>query len=73
MSNPQEQGPQPPFPEQRQQWPGIESEMQPKPDFGESSYRGHERLKGKPRLSPAAIAESVERWRSRTRAKAPTC
>jgi hypothetical protein len=47
MSNPQEQGPQPPFPEQRQQWPGVESEMQPKPDFGESSYRGHERLKGK--------------------------
>src|ERR687896_2137382 len=47
MSNPQEQGPQPPFPEQRQEWPGVESEMQPKPDFGESSYRGHERLKGK--------------------------
>jgi NAD(P)-dependent dehydrogenase (short-subunit alcohol dehydrogenase family) len=47
MANPQEQGPQPPFPQQRQQWPGTESEMQPKPDFGESSYRGHERLKGK--------------------------
>jgi NAD(P)-dependent dehydrogenase (short-subunit alcohol dehydrogenase family) len=47
MANPQEQGPQPPFPQQGQQWPGTESEMQPKPDFGESSYRGHERLKGK--------------------------
>src|ERR687896_2734978 len=47
MSNPQEQGPQPPFPEQRQEWPGVESQMQPNPDFGESSYRGHERLKGK--------------------------
>jgi NAD(P)-dependent dehydrogenase (short-subunit alcohol dehydrogenase family) len=47
MANPQDQGPQPPFPEQRQEWPGVESEMQPKPDFGESSYRGHDRLKGK--------------------------
>ena len=47
MSDPREQGPQPPFAEQRQQWPGVESEIQPKPDFGESSYRGHERLKGK--------------------------
>jgi NAD(P)-dependent dehydrogenase (short-subunit alcohol dehydrogenase family) len=47
MANPQNQGPQPPFPEQVQEWPGVESEMQPKPDFGERSYRGHERLKGK--------------------------
>jgi hypothetical protein len=47
MSDPREQGPQAPIPEQRQQWPGVESEMQPKPDSGETSYRGHERLKGK--------------------------
>ena len=47
MPSPQSQGPQPPFPEQVQQWPGVESEMNPKPDFGETSYRGNERLKGK--------------------------
>jgi NAD(P)-dependent dehydrogenase (short-subunit alcohol dehydrogenase family) len=47
MANPQNQGPQPPFPEQVQEWPGVESQMEPKPDFGEGSYRGHERLKGK--------------------------
>jgi hypothetical protein len=47
MANPHDQVPQPPFPKQRQEWPGTESEMQPKPDFGESSYRGHDRLKGK--------------------------
>lgn len=45
--NPKEQGPKPPFPEQEQEWPGIESKMQPKPDYGEESYRGHARLQDK--------------------------
>ena len=45
--NPKEQGPKPPFPKQRQQPPGLEQEMQPRPDYGESSYRGSGRLKGK--------------------------
>jgi hypothetical protein len=44
---PQAQGPKPPFPEQAQEWPGRESEMTPKPDYGEDSYRGHGRLKDK--------------------------
>jgi NAD(P)-dependent dehydrogenase (short-subunit alcohol dehydrogenase family) len=44
---PQEQGPKPPFPEQQQEWPGQESQMMPKPDYGEQSYRGHGRLKDK--------------------------
>jgi hypothetical protein len=47
MANPQDEAPQPPFPEQLQEWPGVESEMEPKPDFGENSYRGCDRLKGK--------------------------
>src|SRR3954447_27066529 len=46
--NPLERGTKPPFPEQKQQRePGIESEMDPKPDYGEDSYRGSGKLKGK--------------------------
>ncbi len=44
---PQSKGPKPPFPEQQQEWPGQESQMMPKPDYGEDSYRGYGRLKDK--------------------------
>lgn len=47
---PQEVEPKPPFPEQSQQLPGLESEMSPKPDYGEESYRGFGRLAGKAAL-----------------------
>ncbi|WP_147199096.1 glucose 1-dehydrogenase [Pantoea sp. MBD-2R] len=39
--------PKPPFPEQPQQWPGSTNEMQPKPDHGETSYKGSGKLTGK--------------------------
>jgi NAD(P)-dependent dehydrogenase (short-subunit alcohol dehydrogenase family) len=39
--------PKPPFPEQKQPWPGLASKMQPKPDHGESSYKGSGRLAGR--------------------------
>lgn len=45
--NPRELEPKPPFPEQQQQPPGVESEMTPAPDYGEASYRGNSRLLGK--------------------------
>ncbi|MEN9934499.1 MAG: hypothetical protein RLZZ387_1078 [Chloroflexota bacterium] len=45
--DPKKQEAQPPFPEQTQRPPGIEAEMEPKPDFGEQSYRGTGRLTGK--------------------------
>lgn len=45
--NPLEKEVKPPFPEQRQEPPGLEKEMRPKPDFGEQSYRGYGRLTGK--------------------------
>lgn len=48
--DPKEQGPTPPFPEQPQDMPGLESEMEPKPDYGEESYRGFGRLAGKAAL-----------------------
>src|SRR5436190_18333679 len=43
--HPQQAGPQPPFPQPQQQPPGSEAEMDPRPDFGEASYVGRERLK----------------------------
>ena len=45
--NPQDMGPKPPFPDQPQEPPGLESEMTPKPDYGEESYKGAGRLQGK--------------------------
>jgi NAD(P)-dependent dehydrogenase (short-subunit alcohol dehydrogenase family) len=39
--------PRPPFPEQSQDFPGLTSEMRPKPDYGEDSYAGSGQLKGK--------------------------
>src|ERR671927_163048 len=48
--NPMEKGAKPPHPEQQQDVPGLESEMNPKPDYGESSYRGSGKLKGKAAL-----------------------
>ncbi|QDV37744.1 glucose 1-dehydrogenase [Tautonia plasticadhaerens] len=45
--DPREKHPKPPLPEQKQDVPGIESEMDPKPDYGEQSYTGSGKLKGK--------------------------
>ena len=46
QQNPTQQGPQPPFPQQKQEPPGLESQMQPRPDYGEESYQGSGRLQG---------------------------
>ncbi|HEY0173657.1 MAG TPA: SDR family oxidoreductase [Pyrinomonadaceae bacterium] len=48
--DPKEQGAKPPFEEQPQQVPGIESEMTPRPDYGAKTYEGHGRLEGKAAL-----------------------
>ncbi|MEN2748313.1 SDR family oxidoreductase [Sphingomonas sp. T9W2] len=42
--------PKPPFPVQRQPWPGLASKMNPRPDHGEQSYKGSGRLTGKKAL-----------------------
>ena len=39
--------PKPPYPDQRQAMPGTTSEMNPRPDHGESSYKGSGRLNGR--------------------------
>lgn len=50
MSDPRNKYPKPPFQEQKQEWPGLASQMDPKPDHGETSYVGSGRLKGKKAL-----------------------
>ena len=45
--DPKEFGQKPPFDEKLQKPPGLEQEMRNKPDHGEESYRGHDRLRGK--------------------------
>jgi NAD(P)-dependent dehydrogenase (short-subunit alcohol dehydrogenase family) len=47
QQDPTTQYPQPNFGEQKLQAPGLESEMDPKPDYGEETYRGSGRLEGK--------------------------
>jgi NAD(P)-dependent dehydrogenase (short-subunit alcohol dehydrogenase family) len=42
--------PQPPFERQRQPWPGLARDMNPKPDHGETSYKGSDRLAGRKAL-----------------------
>lgn len=46
-ANPLERGPKPPQPAQQQRMPGIESLMEPRPDYGEATYVGSGKLKGK--------------------------
>jgi NAD(P)-dependent dehydrogenase (short-subunit alcohol dehydrogenase family) len=48
--DPRERGPKPPQPTQQQQEPGLESRMNPRPDYREDSYRGCGKLAGKAAL-----------------------
>jgi NAD(P)-dependent dehydrogenase (short-subunit alcohol dehydrogenase family) len=45
--DPRERGPKPPQPSQQQEPPGLESEMDPRPDYGEDTYKGSGKLKGR--------------------------
>ncbi|MCC9166275.1 SDR family oxidoreductase [Pontibacter harenae] len=47
MQDPKEKHAKPPFPEQEQEVPGTEEELQPKADHGEESYKGTGKLEGK--------------------------
>ena len=44
LEDPREAGPKPPLPKQEQEPPGLESKMEPRPDYGYDSYEGHGRL-----------------------------
>src|ERR1700689_3898799 len=50
MSDPRTKYPKPPFRAQTQPWPGLARDMDPKPDHGETSYRGFGRLAGRKAL-----------------------
>jgi NAD(P)-dependent dehydrogenase (short-subunit alcohol dehydrogenase family) len=50
MQDPRTKYPKPPFKQQTQPWPGLASKMDPRPDHGESSYRGSGRLAGRKAL-----------------------
>lgn len=47
LQDPRDKYPAPPFPKQKQPWPGLGSRMTPRPDHGEDSYRGSGRLEGR--------------------------
>ncbi len=50
VQDPRTKYPKPPFKGQSQPWPGLAGQMDPKPDHGESSYKGSGRLKGRKAL-----------------------
>src|SRR5690554_3863642 len=51
LQNPSSLYPQPPFgQQQKQEWPGLTSKMEPRPDHGEESYKGSGRLAGRKAL-----------------------
>ena len=45
--DPRDKGPKPPHATTSQEYPGTESEMDPRPDYGEESYKGTGKLAGK--------------------------
>lgn len=50
LIDPTKKYPRPPYRWQTQEWPGLASKMEPKPDHGETSYRGSGRLLGRKAL-----------------------
>lgn len=54
LQDPRHQYPRPPFPDQPQSAPGLARRMDPRPDHGETSYRGSGRLQGRRALITGA-------------------
>lgn len=50
IEDPTTKYPKPPFKAQSQPWPGLASQMDPRPDHGEKSYKGSNRLAGRKAL-----------------------
>ncbi len=50
LVDPKDKYPKPPFERQSQPWPGLASKMSPRPDHGETSYKGSGRLTGRKAL-----------------------
>ncbi len=54
LQDPTQKYPKPPFKGQFQEWPGLASKMDPRPDHGETSYKGSGRLAGRKALITGA-------------------
>ncbi len=50
LIDPDTRYPKPPFKRQSQPWPGLAGKMEPRPDHGETSYKGSGRLAGRKAL-----------------------
>jgi NAD(P)-dependent dehydrogenase (short-subunit alcohol dehydrogenase family) len=50
LQDPTGKYPKPPFKAQSQPWPGLASKMDPRPDHGETTYKGSGRLRGRKAL-----------------------
>jgi len=50
LQDPTAKYPKPPFKGQSQPWPGLAGQMDPRPDHGETSYKGSGRLRGRKAL-----------------------
>ena len=50
LQDPTTKYPKPPFNGQSQPWPGLASKMDPRPDHGETTYKGSARLEGRKAL-----------------------
>lgn len=50
LEDPTTKYPRPPYPRQTQAWPGLAGKMDPRPDHGETSYKGSDRLLGRKAL-----------------------
>ncbi len=50
LQDPANKYPRPPYKRQSQPWPGLAGKMDPRPDHGETSYRGSGRLAGRKAL-----------------------
>jgi hypothetical protein len=65
LMDPKQAEPAPPFPKQHQDAPAIEAQMDPRPDYGEKSYKGSGKLTGRCALhvhSPASVATPQIRY-----------
>lgn len=70
--DPTTQYPQPEQPSQQLDHPGLESEMELRPDYGAQSYRGSDRLVGRRAVITGGDWVSAVRSPSRSRAKGRT-